>query len=409
MWETLEKRASKKSATGFDLFATLHERAKLENDRPNAIDFARMRKVVEKGVFSQTAKVEVRRNLLNTTYWVIHNPKTNEYFRLDEKEKFLWEKMDGDHTIRDLALEYFNQYGAFAYDKIVELVFDLKKNTFLEEEYVHIYDELSPQDKLRRWGQKLVHLEYPLKRVDQGFEWLHKHVFWIVFNRVAALGLLVVSVVGLAAFGVVSGRGGVSVLHHEDSLALGVVILFLLNFGSLLLHEIAHGVATKHFRRKVHKAGFLIYFGWPAFYVDTTDMWMESKWRRILVSVIGPWTEVIVAGIISMLLLIFPGGAWGALLYKFALVSYLSVFVNMNPLVEWDGYFIFMDMLGIPCLRKRSLYFIRYDFLKKLGKKTFTKEEWLYTVFGGLSLVWSIVALGLGLRFWEKQVLKLLT
>ena len=413
MWDQLSKRA-KKTSTGFNLFATLHERAKLENERPNAIDFAKMSRVVEDGVFAKTPRIEVKRNLLNVTYYVLHNPRTNEYFRLDKRERFLWEKMDGDHTIRDLALEYFNHYGAFAYDKIVELVFDLKKQTFLEEEYVHIFQDLSYLAKSKRWlgqligqAKKFLYWEFPLKNVDGLFGILYSRLFKIFFVKPVVWVLGVISLGGIFAFGWVGQRTNFSILHHDNSLALGIVLLFLLNLMSLFLHEMAHGVATKHFGRKVHKAGLLVYFGWPAFYVDTTDMWMESKWKRIVVSVVGPWAEVIVAGVISILLLIFPGIFGQALLFKFAMVSYVSVFVNMNPLVEWDGYFIFMDLLGIPCLRKRSLYFIQQTLWKKLGREKFTKKEWLYTVFGGLSAVWSVVAVVLGLQFWQKHVIKL--
>ncbi|MEJ2293094.1 MAG: hypothetical protein P8Y05_15470, partial [Deinococcales bacterium] len=49
-----------------------------------------------------------------------------------------------------------------------------------------------------------------------------------------------------------------------------------------------------------------------------------------------------------------PASPIGALFFKVAFLGYLSVFVNLNPLLELDGYFILSDWLGIPMLRQRS-------------------------------------------------------
>ena len=40
------------------------------------------------------------------------------------------------------------------------------------------------------------------------------------------------------------------------------------------------------------------------------------------------------------MLALFPDAAFSALLYKFALISYFVIFLNLIPLLELDGYWI---------------------------------------------------------------------
>ena len=44
-----------------------------------------------------------------------------------------------------------------------------------------------------------------------------------------------------------------------------------------------------------------------------------------------------------------------AALWQFALISYIGVLVNLNPLMEFDGYFVLSDLLERPNLRPRAL------------------------------------------------------
>ena len=44
-----------------------------------------------------------------------------------------------------------------------------------------------------------------------------------------------------------------------------------------------------------------------------------------------------------------------ALLYKFALINYFVIFLNLIPLLELDGYWILTDLIQVPDLRPRSL------------------------------------------------------
>src|SRR6185436_20613188 len=43
------------------------------------------------------------------------------------------------------------------------------------------------------------------------------------------------------------------------------------------------------------------------------------------------------------------------MLWQFVLVSYVLVLLNLNPLLEYDGYYVLIDWLDRPNLRRQAL------------------------------------------------------
>ncbi len=80
----------------------------------------------------------------------------------------------------------------------------------------------------------------------------------------------------------------------------------------------------------------------------------------------------------------------GGLLYQFAFSCLLLSIMNLNPLLQWDGYYILMDWLEIPMLRARAQVFVQKELWEKLRKRSkFNREERIFTIYGCLSLVYT--------------------
>ena len=63
-------------------------------------------------------------------------------------------------------------------------------------------------------------------------------------------------------------------------------------------------------------------------------------------------------------------------MYKFAVLNYLVVIMNLIPLLELDGYYILADLIEVPDLRERSLVFMRRDLFHKLrARERFSKRD----------------------------------
>jgi CRP-like cAMP-binding protein len=99
---------------------------------------------------------------------------------------------------------------------------------------------------------------------------------------------------------------------------------------------------------------------------------------------------------------LFPETVAGAFLYRFALINYFVIFMNLIPLLELDGYFILSDLIQVPDLRPRSLRFIRYDLWRKLVRRErMTKQEAGLALYGILGVAFTIFSLFTAVFFWK--------
>ena len=180
------------------------------------------------------------------------------------------------------------------------------------------------------------------------------------------------------------------------------LILLALGFVLTYSHELGHAIALVHFGRRIKSAGFMLYFGSPAFFVDASDGLMLERGPRIVESALGPFTEMVLAGIGSFILLAFPDASFAPLLYKFALLNYFVIFENLIPLLELDGYFILAEAIEVPDLRERSLQFIQHDVWHKLRTRAgFSKQEVGLGLYAVIGVLFTIFSVWIAVFFWE--------
>jgi putative peptide zinc metalloprotease protein len=102
---------------------------------------------------------------------------------------------------------------------------------------------------------------------------------------------------------------------------------------------------------------FLVMF--PVLYTDTTDTWrIVSRKQRMFVGAAGMITELYIALIATFLWSFLPDGIFKSIAFVFATTSWtLSLLVNTNALMRFDGYYILSDWWGIENLQDRSFQF----------------------------------------------------
>jgi hypothetical protein len=336
------------------------------------------------------------------TYWILKNLRTDAYVRLTAEQVFLWEQMDGRSSVQDIAVAYMMEYGKLAITGLIALLDQLQQKGFIEP-LVNVYgavDQSVAQRRAnvlwRRLGRAVMNTEFSIRGIDglitRSYQiagrWLFAPLIqWVMLAVMLAGGIVFVGLLlGLVDrdVAVIGGAGAV----------IGVVTLYLLQFVTLLVHEWSHAIATKHYGREVRRGGFLLYMGMPAAFVDTTDIWMEPRRPRIVVSWAGPHSGFFLGGLASLLLLGVPGAFAQGVLYQFAFLTYLTSIMNLNPLLKLDGYYILMDWLEIPRLREKSLAFIGRPLRDKLRQRApLSRDERIFTVFGALAGVWTLITL----------------
>ncbi len=142
-----------------------------------------------------------------------------------------------------------------------------------------------------------------------------------------------------------------------SSLALESGLAFFVAFALLkVIHELAHGVACKYFGRDCHEMGILFYFLIPSFYCNVSEVWLLSdRWQRCVVSAAGVAAEWCVA---TLAFWIWwgtnPGLVHNIAFFTMLVGSVNTLFVNGNPLMRFDGYFILSDLIDQPNLWRQS-------------------------------------------------------
>ncbi len=123
-----------------------------------------------------------------------------------------------------------------------------------------------------------------------------------------------------------------------------------------LVHELAHGLAVQRWRGEVHEWGVAMLVLMPVPYVDASAATAFRHARhRAVVSAAGIMAELSMAFIaLCLWLAVQPGMVRDVAMTVMLVCSVSTLLANGNPLLRFDGYFVFTDLFGLPNLADRS-------------------------------------------------------
>ena len=354
-------------------------------------------------------------------YYVIKEPETKSYLRLGEEDYALWWQMNGRRSVKDLLFYSLKRYKTLPIGHLTALIGELKEGHFLQAPNVMVYDQIeaelaarAPASRGQKLLQRFLYTELAVSGLDDFFTPLYRRLKPLFMPLSQTLLFLLVLFGGF-----LFGWNYINQNYAITSGGRSILTLLVANLIVIGLHEAAHGLMTKHVGRELDRGGFLLYWGFPAFFVDTRDTWLSPRLDRIKVSWAGPYSGLMLGGLIGLILTAVPAflptlqeSLFSTFLFQMGFLAYLSVFVNLNPLLELDGYFMLMDWLEMPGLRDRAFNFLRHEAWPKLrtaGSPTkfwqgLSRAERIFTLFGLMALIYSIFALWLAFTFWEGYV-----
>jgi len=269
--------------------------------------------------------------------------------------------------LRDLTLACVEEFQTFAPGAIQELLRGLSDAGFIEGLNVRLGDEASPAGgseiwpRSLRWARRIVQFEISVQGVDPFFTAAYHKLFWLLFTKPAY-------VAGAA----LSAAGAILFLREADTAAnaveeVGAEVLLLLipaQFLAVVVHEAAHAFSVKRFRREVWRVGFGWYWFGPMAFVDTSDMWLAPKWPRLATSMAGPAADLLTGGLFGLIAAATNEPLLTAAAWQVSLTCFVVVLLNLNPLLEYDGYYALVDLLDRPNLRYEAMSWLG-DLLRK--------------------------------------------
>jgi len=437
IWAALTRAADAPALGSGDIWRGL-ERRLLAGPAPAATGmWAALAQRVDPAQYCPHAVPDVAEELIvedRQQLTVIRSPRGN-YLRLTDLQRELWHQMDGTRTVAQLATQAFLKFKQLL--PVGDLVTALRAEGFLNDQPVGVYQNLATALESRTaegWGRRFLRAlsskAWRFENIDGFYSAIYRAFGWVFFTPLFLAIWVLVALAGSGAFvALLLGYGTPPPVVESDTVLTELAALWCALLLSFFLHESAHALTVKHYRRALRSGGLMLYFGMPAFFVDTSDIWRSPRRARMLVSAAGPMSDLFIGGLAALLVLLMPGQTLlNSVAYKLAFTCYIATLFNANPLLELDGYYILVDWLRLPDLRRRALEFVRGPLWRKVaigktedaGRRTneagaslrpssfvlrpFSREERIFTAYGILALLYSLVAIAFALAFWNRKL-----
>ncbi len=295
--------------------------------------------------------------------YVLKNKLSESFFRLSREEAKIALWFDGRTSLGDLrerVAQAFPHLGVELED-LLQFYQRLSSSNLLNEQgdsFVRRRDSLKKMKSsaIGVWGQalsKLIFIKVPLLNPNR---WIGRFapIWKALYSRVGLF--CAVCLWGYALYGLFLHFSGAPDprLAFLDGFSFPLIWLALIF--SKTLHEIGHAATCKAYGGNMNEMGICLICMAPCGYVDASDAWLiRDRRKRIAISAAGIYTELLIAGVAAVLWLHLSDGVFRAFLLNLMLVASVSTLLfNLNPLMKFDGYFLAVDLLGIPNLRTKA-------------------------------------------------------
>ena len=329
------------------------------------------------------------------TRYVIRNTRTSRYFLLKPAEYQVFRQIDGAQSLNEISLGGRNSTGPrVSRAALIKFLSRLESLGLLAIGGADAAQQAKKQERGVYFRVRLFNPDCFLAWLDRNFGWALTRPFIVasfVMMAAALIGLLVRAdeVAGYTAY-------------SYGEYGLGIILLVALTITAS--HEFAHGLACKHFGGDVNEVGVLmIYYVIPALYCNVSDIYRIGRKReRLWVIGAGIYWQLAVSAVAA---LIWLTATPFTLLADFTFLVFiggtLNILFNCNPLIKFDGYYAFSQMVGEQNLQARSSEYVRSLAGRLLGEADRRKEEirrpslligyWVCSIIYSLVLIWLIL------------------
>lgn len=333
------------------------------------------------------------------------------YFGLNELTRFIVSLVNGENTIADIEKKTAAQFALENLkDDIIELLGILEKEDLLEKSVSEADtkgDTGSTRPSIPLY-KRILQLSYAFKS-DRLISAIYKFSRFL-FTGPAILALTALFISGIVILIYTYQDMASFIIGLKASITVFNITLFFLGFFGvqfivITIHEFMHGLVCKHFGGEQMKMGIMLYYFRPVFFCDTSDAWLfKKKHQRILVSLAGPLSTWIIGTFGAWLWLFSQNDITRIIsLFLISLAFGNNLYIDLNPFLKYDGYYVLSDLLEIPNLREKAFNYLKVVFLKRLKTvppyEYSNKEKTVFLIYGIGSFLYSTFAIVSGIFF----------
>ncbi len=297
-------------------------------------------------------------------YWLVKDPLSLRYYHLGEEEHAILTLLDGQASLSELQSRFQALFAPrqIGLDQLHAFLGHLHASGLVVGRAPGQGETLYRRRVERRhkaWAEAMMNLlaiRFRGIAPEPLLAWLHPRCAWLFSRWFLAIGALVAAAAAVLVVvqcdALATKFGQASAFWTAGNLPWLAVVLALVK----CFHELVHALTCKHFGGECHEIGLLLLVGTPCLYCDVSDAWrLPNKWHRVAISAAGILVELFLAAVALILWWFSEPGLWNTLFLNIVvLCSVNTVFLNGNPLLRYDGYFVLADALEIPNLSQHG-------------------------------------------------------
>ncbi len=336
-------------------------------------------------------------------YYVVEDPVSSQFHRVGLAEYVFISSLDGRRSVGDVLTDIATstpdralteQEAASICKWLMEAELAFTPESSQPSQLINRARHADRGRAWQRWNP--VMFRVPLFRPDRFFEAVTPWLGWM-HTRAAFGTWIVVCIIG--AYRVIAD-GQRFAAASDGILAPGNWLWLLSTWIALkIVHEMSHGVVCSRYGGRVREAGLLLILFAPIAYVDVTSSWkFRSRWQRIHVAAAGMYIEILIAAAAAIIWSATEPGLLNNACHNAVVMAGLTtIVVNANPLMRFDGYYLFSDLLAIPNLYGDSQQFLSYLFRRYVLGTRATGPCWsrshrvILPLYGAASLAWRVL------------------
>jgi len=327
--------------------------------------------------------------------FVIKDPVTRQFFRLQEADYYIARQLDGATDLETVRRRIEQKFESpLAATALADFVRSLNGCKLLDGGSAASTD----RKKSPRVRGNFLFLRVRLVDPDRFFRWLAGKVrFLFTPHFVVFSALAIIWAVGIVLSNLGALAQGIAQLWSWNALVPAwATVIAVLTF-----HEFGHGLTCKHFGGEVREIGVLLIYLQPAFYCNVSDAWLfPEKSRRLWVGFAGPFFELFLWALATLVWRITDFDTIANYLALIVMTtSGVKTLFNFNPLIKLDGYYLLSDMLEIHNLRGRAFQYVGNGMKRLAGLEVppepemTRRERLVFLVYGLIGSVGSLLLL----------------
>ena len=315
-----------------------------------------------------------------TPSWTLHDITANRFFSVGQDEIRIlkhWGAGSLELVAQSASRESPSPIGV---KQVEELAAFLARSQLLEAsssrdtDYLLALARRRDQSLLKKCLHTYLSVRIPLLRPQRMLRAVLPYTAWLFSSLFLTLTVLA----GLCGAALVSVRWDEFTSFLPDMLTPSGIIAMLLALAlAKILHEFGHALTATRYGCRVSAMGLAIIVGYPMLYTDATEAWkLPSHRSRLRISMAGLGAELTLAAWALLFWNLAEPGHLRDALFLFAGVTWLvSLAINISPFMRFDGYYLLMDLWGIPNLQTRSFALASWGLRKLIFQLTQPSPE----------------------------------